>query len=116
MSNKYLKLAELPTQYAKRMNFLSNRIFNEVSRPTNKTSMRVVKLFEKKPLQKTKYFVNWYPRHWETGYMIMKLRKYGLFRDEHLDFKDEMNRLRALRGKAPPVKELKPGKSPKNRI
>ncbi len=27
------------------------------------------------------------------------LRDYGLFRDEHKDFKEEMERLRALRGK-----------------
>lgn len=88
----------------------------EVSRPTNDKSMKVVKLFAAKPLQKKKYFVNWYPRHWETGYMMMKLRKYGLFRDEHQDFKEEMIRLRTLRGKPPHRKELKPGQQPKNRI
>lgn len=30
MSNKYVKLAQLPTQYAKRMNYLSNRIFGKL--------------------------------------------------------------------------------------
>lgn len=66
--------------------------------------MKVVKLFSAKPLAKQSWFVNWYPRHVETGYMMMKLREYGLFRDEHQDFKEEMVRLRALRGKVPPKK------------
>jgi small subunit ribosomal protein S33 len=35
---------------------------------------------------------------------MKQLRNYGLFRDEHQDFKEEMKRLRALRGKAPPKK------------
>lgn len=31
--------------------------------------------------------VSYYPRHVETGLLMMKLRDYGLFRDEHQDFK-----------------------------
>lgn len=64
--------------------------------------MKVVTLFNDLPLQKKNFFVNWYPRHVETGKLIMRLREYGLFRDEHQDFKEEMKRLRALRGKIPP--------------
>lgn len=66
--------------------------------------MKVVKLFMAKPLPKQSYFVNYYPRHPETSMMLLKLREYGLYRDEHEDFKDEMKRLRALRGKVPPKK------------
>lgn len=66
--------------------------------------MKVVKQLSEEPLHKKDYIINWYPRHIETGKLVMKLREYGLFRDEHQDFKDEMKRLRYLRGKIPPKK------------
>lgn len=66
--------------------------------------MRVVKLLEVEPYHKRDYIINWYPRHNETHLLCRKLRDYGLFRDEHEDFKDEMKRLRYLRGKVPPKK------------
>ncbi|XP_052869718.1 small ribosomal subunit protein mS33 [Anopheles bellator] len=101
---KYKDLAKLGTTYSRRMNYLSNRIFGEVARPTNSQSMKVVKMFSEEPIHQRDYVVNWYPRHVETHLLAMKLREYGLFRDEHQDFKEEMKRLRALRGKAPPKK------------
>lgn len=105
--SRYVDLAKVTTNYAKRMNRLSNRIFGEVVRPTNTTSMRVVKMFQAAPLNERKDIVEYYPRHVEIGKLMMRLRYYGLFRDEHQDFKDEMKRLRALRGKVKPVKEKK---------
>ena len=36
----------------------------------------------------------------ETNELMRVLRDYGLYRDEHKDFCDEMQRLRVLRGKA----------------
>lgn len=104
MTSKYVNLAKVGTEYARRMNFLSNRIFGEVARPTNMKSMKVVKMFSEEPLNKRDRIVNYYPRHNETHILMKKLREYGLFRDEHEDFKEEMKRLRALRGKAPPKK------------
>lgn len=101
----YKELTKLSTIYARRMNLLSNRIFGEVTRPTNSKSMKVVKLFSAKPLQLNKDVVEYYPRHIETGWLMMKLRDYGLYRDEHEDFKDEMKRLRALRGKGKPERK-----------
>lgn len=56
-------------------------------------------MFGEEPLYKKENVVNYYPRHIETGLLIRQLRQYGLFRDEHQDFIDEMKRLRALRGK-----------------
>lgn len=38
---KYADLVKLGTQYANRMNYLSNRIFGEVARTTNDKSMKV---------------------------------------------------------------------------
>lgn len=43
--------------------------------------------------------VDYYPRHVETNKLMNHLRDYGLFRDEHQDFKEEMMRIRELRGK-----------------
>lgn len=102
---QYAELTKLSTNYARRMNVLSNRIFGEVTRPTNSKSMKVVKLFSAKPLHLNKDITEYYPRHIETGWLMKNLRYYGLFRDEHEDFREEMVRLRALRGKAPPERK-----------
>ncbi|XP_076271648.1 mitochondrial ribosomal protein S33 [Rhynchophorus ferrugineus] len=109
MSNyiKYSDLMKQTTEYARRMNHLSNRIFGEVTRPTNSKSMKVVKLFSEEPIDLRKDIHAYYPRHIETGKLMMKLRYYGLYRDEHEDFKDEMKRMRALRGKAKPERTPK---------
>lgn len=66
--------------------------------------MKVVKLLEVEPFHKRDYIINWYPRHVETHLLTRVLRDYGLFRDEHRDFNEEMERLRRLRGKIPPKK------------
>ncbi|KAF7285940.1 hypothetical protein GWI33_008912 [Rhynchophorus ferrugineus] len=108
--SKYIKYSDLmkqTTEYARRMNHLSNRIFGEVTRPTNSKSMKVVKLFSEEPIDLRKDIHAYYPRHIETGKLMMKLRYYGLYRDEHEDFKDEMKRMRALRGKAKPERTPK---------
>ncbi|KAI4495469.1 hypothetical protein M0802_008683 [Mischocyttarus mexicanus] len=97
--NKYLQLATVGTSYANRMNRLSNRIFGEVVRQTNKKSLKVVKLFSEKPVQKRPEIVDYYPRHKDIQKLMSHLRDYGLFRDEHEDFKEEYDRLRELRGK-----------------
>nr|XP_031837945.1 28S ribosomal protein S33, mitochondrial [Nomia melanderi] len=99
MKNKYVELAKVGTAYAKNMNRLSNRIFGEVTRDTNKKSMKVVTLFSELPPYKDPEYVNYYPRHQETYELMKHLRLYGLFRDEHEDFKEEYERLRELRGK-----------------
>ncbi|XP_041978145.1 28S ribosomal protein S33, mitochondrial [Aricia agestis] len=96
---KYAQLIDLPTPYAQRMKRLSNRIFGEVAIPTNSKSMKVVKIFSARPLHTNEEIIHYYPRHIETHALMLKLREYGLFRDEHQDFKEEMKRLRELRGK-----------------
>ncbi|CAB0035302.1 unnamed protein product [Trichogramma brassicae] len=87
--SKYVNLANLTTNYAKRMNRLSNRIFGEV-----------VKLFSEKPVDKREEIVQYYPRLRESHVLMKHLRWYGLFRDEHQDFKEEYQRLRELRKKS----------------
>jgi len=102
----YLKLMQKDTVYARKMLRLSNRIFGEVSRPTTTPSMKVVKILSAEPHYKRDTVVNYYPRHVETALLMKSLREYGLYRDEHEDFKEEMVRLRALRGKVRPPKRL----------
>ncbi|XP_017466697.1 PREDICTED: 28S ribosomal protein S33, mitochondrial [Rhagoletis zephyria] len=101
---KYNELIKLGTQYARRMDYLSNRIFGEVARTTNEKSMKVVRMFAEEPVHKRDSLNNWYPRHVETHVLMKNLRAYGLYRDEHEDFKEEMKRMRRLRGKAAPKK------------
>jgi len=103
---KYAQLAKLNTNYAKRMERLSNRIFGNPIRTTNEQDMEtVVAKLASEPIDKQDWVRNWYPRHRETHQLVMALRDYGLFRDEHEDFKEEMIRQRALRGKV----KRKPG-------
>lgn len=96
---KYIDLAKQTTEYARRMNRLRNRIFGEVARTTNSKSMKVVKLFSEEPVHLRREVYGYYPRHPEIGELMKKLRYYGLYRDEHADFVEEMDRMRALRGK-----------------
>lgn len=104
---KYVDLAKQTTEYARRMNRLRNRIFGEVARTTNTRSMRVVRLFSEQPVNLQKEVYGYYPRHPETGELMAKLRYYGLYRDEHADFVEEMVRMRALRGKVKPQRKYK---------
>ncbi|XP_011305266.1 28S ribosomal protein S33, mitochondrial [Fopius arisanus] len=113
--SKYVDLAKVPTSYAKRMNRLSNRIFGEVLRPTDNKSMKVVTLFSEKPINKRPEIVEYYPRHPEIGWLMKSLREYGLFRDEHQDFKEEIERQRVLRGKKPKRRYQGPPKGEKKK-
>ena len=73
----------MASQYAKRMAFLSARIFGEVARPTNARSMKVVRMFEEQPLNKHPEMTSWYPKHVEITGLMRTLRSLGLFRYEH---------------------------------
>ncbi|KAG2468828.1 28S ribosomal protein S33, mitochondrial [Polypterus senegalus] len=94
----------MTSNYALRMARLSARIFGEVARPTDKQSMKVVELFKEQPLALKKEVYDWYPDHNVYYALTQKLRFMGLYRDEHEDFKEEMKRMRKLRGKGPPKK------------
>ncbi|XP_042170719.1 28S ribosomal protein S33, mitochondrial [Oncorhynchus tshawytscha] len=92
------------SNYAVRMARLSARIFGDVARPTDNKSMKVVQLFREPPMAQKKEVYDWYPQHKIYYALTQKLRYMGLFRDEHEDFKEEMRRLRKLRGKGKPKK------------
>ncbi|KAK6292294.1 hypothetical protein J4Q44_G00368780 [Coregonus suidteri] len=92
------------SNYAVRMARLSARIFGDVVRPTDNKSMKVVQLFKEPPMAQKKEVYDWYPQHKIYYALTQKLRYMGLFRDEQEDFKEEMRRLRKLRGKGKPKK------------
>ncbi|XP_061407946.1 small ribosomal subunit protein mS33 isoform X1 [Lethenteron reissneri] len=99
-------MAAIPTlsNYARRMARLSARIFGEVARPTDAPSMKVVSLMSERPMAKQPDVVNYYPAHQEYSQLMRTLRFHGLYRDEHEDFREEMKRLKKLRGKGKPKK------------
>ncbi|CAD5218724.1 unnamed protein product [Bursaphelenchus okinawaensis] len=89
-----------PTAYGKRMDRLSNRIFNEVVRPTDARSRKVVRVMaaeprEQHPEKNTEYFPNLPMFH----YLSKMLRFHGLFFDEHVVWRQVQNELKILRGK-----------------
>ncbi|XP_076861196.1 small ribosomal subunit protein mS33 [Brachyhypopomus gauderio] len=92
------------SSYAMRMARLSARIFGDVARTTDSKSMKVVQMFRETPLARRKEVYDWYPQHKIYYSLTQKLRYMGLFRDEHQDFKEEMRRLKKLRGKGKPKK------------
>lgn len=93
--------------YTKRMERLSNRIFGENWYPVRDAKdEKVVRQFSSLPLeQDERYNTRYYPPHPMFHYLTKMLRLHGLYRNEHQDFREEIERLRALRGKAQP----KPG-------
>uniref|UniRef100_T1J4E1 Small ribosomal subunit protein mS33 n=1 Tax=Strigamia maritima TaxID=126957 RepID=T1J4E1_STRMM len=86
----YLKLINNNTNYAKRMARLSARIFGEVVRPTDGSSLP-------KPVDKRTEVIKILST--SSNHKCIKLRLLGLYRDEHMDFKEEMARVKTLRGK-----------------
>ncbi len=120
------------SSYGLRIARLSARIFGDVARHTDSKSMKVVELFKEPPLAQRKEVYDWYPPHKSTIQWLRSLDSWGFsgklfyseamnmwssnssvlqltvlwccFRDEHQDFKEEMRRLRKLRGKGKPKK------------
>ena len=95
----YGRVFKSQTEYARRMQFLSDSIFGEVRRPTSKKSMAVVTKMSRKPYELRKEIVEYYPAHEHITKLLAHLRAYGLYRDEHADFKEEQAKVRRLKGK-----------------
>jgi len=108
----YARTATSKTNYATKMKRLSNEIFGEVRRPMNKSQEELVKRFSVQPLEQNERWITYYPGLEETNELMRNLRDYGLYRNEHQDFKEEMLRLRALRGKTRTRPSWKDGKPP----
>lgn len=102
-----------PSSYALRIEQLRNKIFGEPVTEKDENNLKIVKHFEKMPIEENKYKVDYYPPHPMFHYLMKMLRLHGLYRDEHLDFREEMYRLKVLRGKGRP--EIGQGKRAKAR-
>ncbi len=92
------------SMYQKKMDRLSKRIFGENVHPVRDAKdEKVVRFFKCLPLeQDERYTTRYYPPHPMFHFLTKVLRLHGVFRDEHEDFKEEIQRLRALRGKGRP--------------
>jgi len=95
----YARTMKSKSEYATKMNRLSNQIFGEVRRPTTKSGMRIVERLGREPYEQTERWNTYYPAIEEMTELTRVLREYGLYRDEFQDFKDEMARLRAARNR-----------------
>lgn len=95
----YLKLIKNNTVYAEHMRALSNSIFGEPVRPVSQKSMKVIKLFSEKPLQKRPEIADYYFTVNEVEKLMAHLRKYRLFKDDHAEFKEYNEHKRLARGK-----------------
>ncbi|VDP89894.1 unnamed protein product [Echinostoma caproni] len=90
-------MSHLSSSYAKRMAILAGRIFVDVGRLVDSKSEKVVRIMGEKP--RPLILKDYYPPLEEYRNILVKLRVLGLYRNEHADFRDEMRRLRELRGK-----------------
>ncbi|OWA53714.1 hypothetical protein BV898_18136 [Hypsibius exemplaris] len=98
------------SRYAQMMNRLSRRIFNEPLKPLDYRGKKSVKIFSEFPMDQRPRVTDYYPPLPQIWKLMRALRSHGLFRDEHLDFNEEMQRQRVLRGKVKPARKAPPPK------
>jgi len=114
----YARTMKSDSDYATNMKRLSNQIFGEKKYKLPYRENNIYKTFRKEPREQNERWITYYPAVEEANELMRVLRDYGLYRDEHKDFCEEMQRLRVLRGKAkerpswvdgkPPEKIVKP--------
>uniref|UniRef100_A0A915D800 Small ribosomal subunit protein mS33 n=1 Tax=Ditylenchus dipsaci TaxID=166011 RepID=A0A915D800_9BILA len=88
------------TGYGKRMTFMSNKIFGEVTRKTNVVSMKVVDTMSQEPWEQREdksiaYFSNQPMFH----YLTKMLSLHGVFLEEHVLWAQVQDQLRTKEGK-----------------
>jgi small subunit ribosomal protein S33 len=88
------------SEYNARMNYLSASIFGDYKKPVTRENLRLTSALERRPIHDRPEIARYYPAHEETTALMQHLREYGLYRDEHQDYVDEMERMRKLRGKS----------------
>ncbi|XP_060080600.1 small ribosomal subunit protein mS33-like [Ylistrum balloti] len=92
------------SQYSQRMGRLAARIFGDVTRQTNARSKKVERMFRDKPYHLRPEVVDYYPNYKVINRLEFKLRAFGMFRDPHLNVKNEFERMSFLEGKVKPEK------------
>ena len=69
------------SEYARRMAFLSSRIFGEINKAgATKQNKRVVKILAHRPRSKNPHVIDYYPPYQKIDYAFANLRHHGLFR------------------------------------
>jgi len=136
--NPFVRVARHPkadtSNYQLRMEKLSAKIFNKQAFPVIPKEMQkdpdkapfwnwiedhlrlwmvALRHAEKPRDLDTEWRPDYYPAHPQIRELTYRLRAHGLFRDEHQDFKEEIKRLKILRGKQFRVKGGMSGKRTK---
>ena len=69
------------SEYARRMAYLSSRIFGEINKTgVTAQNRRVVRLLAHKPRHKNPHVIDWYPPYQKIDYAFANLRHHGLYR------------------------------------
>ena len=68
-------------------------------RPHTPSTAALEAQMAREPKEQAERWICYYPAHEEAAELFTSLRDHGLYRDEYKDFCEEMQRLRALRGK-----------------
>jgi len=108
----YSRTMKSTSDYAANMKRLSSQIFGESKTKLPFKSRVMHYKLRDEPKEQNEKYITYYPAVEETNELMRVLRDYGLFRDEHKDFCEEMQRLRVLRGKAKERQSWKDGKPP----
>ncbi|KAL7075240.1 hypothetical protein ACQ4LE_005657 [Meloidogyne hapla] len=89
------------SEHGKRMIRLSNKIFGEVTRPTDKKSMRIVnEIMANEPWEQQEvYSPEYYPNLPMFHYLTKMLKLHGLYFDEHVVWREVQNEIRLAKGK-----------------
>ncbi|XP_020625072.1 28S ribosomal protein S33, mitochondrial-like [Orbicella faveolata] len=88
--------------YARKMALLRARIFGELTRQVTPKSYKIVEHFAKQPLGSE--INSYYPPLKKFQTLLFRMRHFGLYYDDHLNFQEEMAARRKARGKGPPKK------------
>jgi len=108
----YTRALKSETDYARKMKRLSCQIFGEARRPHTPSTAALEAQMAREPKEQAERWICYYPAHEEAAELFTTLRDHGLYRDEYKDFCEEMQRLRALRGKVKERPSWKDGQPP----
>jgi len=108
----YTRALKSETDYARKMKRLSCQIFGEARRPHTPSTAALEAQMAREPKEQAERWICYYPAHEEAAELFTSLRDHGLYRDEYKDFCEEMQRLRALRGKVKERPSWKDGQPP----
>ncbi|CAH3169074.1 unnamed protein product, partial [Porites lobata] len=96
----------MSANYVRKMDLLRARIFGKLTRQVTPQSYKVVKHFARRPLGSE--INSYYPPLKKFQTLLFRLRHFGFYYDEHLNFREEMAAKRKERGKGPPKKVHNP--------